>query len=220
MGNIVRIVCYGDSNTWGYNPKDGSRYDEQTRWTGRLKNLLGQGYDVVECGINGRTTSFDDPYREFQNGRKGLGYCFHENKPIDLLIISLGTNDLKYTHAGGAARGLAALLRTATHSEAFDSNNRSSFRDGKVKILVLSPINLASNLEQLNPHTLFREKIEESRCFAEVYQPVCNAYGVDFMDAVKFAGPSEIDGIHMAPESHASLAIAVAEKVKEILGQN
>ena len=107
----------------------------------------------------------------------------------------------------------AALLRTATHSEAFDSSNKSSFRNGEIRILVISPIALGENLEKINPYTLFKGKREDSLHFAEAFRPICEAYHVNFMDAAKIAVASKTDGIHMDPESHAHLADAVAESV-------
>ena len=74
------------------------RFDDDIRWTGRLQNMLGSRYQVVECGINGRTTVFDEPFRDCRNGNSGIGYSLLENYPLDLLIISLGTNDLKYVN--------------------------------------------------------------------------------------------------------------------------
>ena len=99
-----------------------------------LQGLLAPQYNVVECGINGRTTVFDEPFRECRNGRIGLGYSLLESQPIDLLIISLGGNDLKYTTAAGSAKGLNALLRTALNSGIMSKNNQSVFK-GEPKFL-------------------------------------------------------------------------------------
>ena len=108
---MKRIMCYGDSNTWGNIPGVGTRYPEDIRWTGVVSGLLGPEYTIIEEGLNGRTTSFDDYYVEYRNGRKGLGYALCAHAPIDLIVISLGTNDLKYTGAVGSYKGLDELLR-------------------------------------------------------------------------------------------------------------
>lgn len=42
-----RIVCYGDSNTWGYIAGSGLRYDENIRWPARMRKALGEAYEVV-----------------------------------------------------------------------------------------------------------------------------------------------------------------------------
>ena len=53
---MYRILCYGDSNTWGYIPLTEKRYPPEVRWTGRLQRLLGPDYQVLEDGLSGRTT--------------------------------------------------------------------------------------------------------------------------------------------------------------------
>ena len=90
------ILCYGDSNTYGYIPAGGGkRYDEDTRWTCRLQNQLGKEYHVIEEGCSGRTTDVDDPDAPWKNGMSGLLISLHSHKPIDMIILMLGTNDLK-----------------------------------------------------------------------------------------------------------------------------
>ena len=101
---MKRILCYGDSNTWGFIPGTGERYPADVRWPGVLAALLGRGVHVVENGINGRTTAIDDPGYPCRNGKEGLGYALLAEKPFDLVILMLGTNDLKLTDAAGAAR--------------------------------------------------------------------------------------------------------------------
>ncbi len=88
------IVCFGDSNTWGFAPISKARYDRDTRWPGVLRNALGGGYLVIEEGQNGRTTVWDDPIEANKNGATYLLPCLESHKPLDLLIIKLGTNDL------------------------------------------------------------------------------------------------------------------------------
>jgi lysophospholipase L1-like esterase len=89
------ILCYGDSNTWGFNPVTQDRYPMTERWTGVLAQALGAGYHVIEEGLNGRTTLWDDPIEEWRNGKTYLLPCLWSHKPIDLVTLMLGTNDLK-----------------------------------------------------------------------------------------------------------------------------
>ena len=91
------ILCYGDSNTWGYDPQKGGRYPKPIRWTSVLQETLGKNFDIIAEGLNGRTTVWDDPVEgEHRNGKKYLLPCLHTHKPIDLVILFLGSNDLKY----------------------------------------------------------------------------------------------------------------------------
>ena len=67
-----RILCYGDSNTWGYIPASGARYEPDVRWTGVAQRLLGSDYTLIEEGMNGRTTVYENP---LSPGRNGMGIC-------------------------------------------------------------------------------------------------------------------------------------------------
>ncbi|MCR5291299.1 MAG: acylhydrolase, partial [Eubacterium sp.] len=111
---MTTVLCFGDSNTYGYNPSNGFRYPENVRWTGRLRKLLGSDYVVVEEGCNGRTTVFDDPVEGWKNGRGYLKPCLNSHKPVDIVIMMLGSNDMKETfHASpeDIARGAETLVR-------------------------------------------------------------------------------------------------------------
>ena len=106
---MKRILCYGDSNTWGFIPGTGERYPADVRWPGVLAALLGRGVHVVENGINGRTTAIDDPGYPCRNGKEGLGYALLAEKPFDLVILMLGTNELKLEGGVGADRGAGGV---------------------------------------------------------------------------------------------------------------
>ena len=69
---MKHVLCYGDLNTWGYDPVSGARFDQDTRWAGVLRRVLGAGYTVIEEGLNGRTTVWDDPIEEGKNGKSYL----------------------------------------------------------------------------------------------------------------------------------------------------
>ena len=89
------VLCYGDSNTWGYIGGTGERFAPEVRWPGVLQAALGGAYRVIEEGLNGRTTVFDDSIEEGRNGETYLRPCLQTHAPIDLVILMLGTNDLK-----------------------------------------------------------------------------------------------------------------------------
>lgn len=210
------VVCYGDSNTWGYTPGSGVRFDEKTRWTGRLQMLLGGEYRVAECGMNARTTSFDDPFRDYLNGRHGLVHCMVAAKPVDLLIISLGTNDLKYGTVYRSAKGLDALLDVAVHANTYMPGSSPVYRD-EPRILVISPIALHEKIDRKFPGHEMNGKLDDSRKFAAVYREVCQKWQVHFLDAAQTASASEIDCVHMDAVSHAALAEEVYHAVQKIM---
>ena len=210
------VVCYGDSNTWGYTPGSGVRFDEKTRWTGRLQTLLGKEYRVAECGMNARTTSFDDPFRDYLNGRHGLVHCMVAAKPVDLLIISLGTNDLKYGTVYRSAKGLDALLDVAVHANTYMPGSSPVYRD-EPRILVISPIALHEELDRKFSGHEMNGKLDDSRKFAAVYREVCQKWQVYFLDAAQTASASEIDCVHMDAVSHAALTEEVYHAVQKIM---
>ena len=97
------IVCFGDSNTHGYCAMNDGRFDENERWTCLLQKELGEDYLILEEGLSGRTTCFNDPLFE---GLSGLDYiypCLMSHEPVDLLIIMLGTNDTKERFGASSA---------------------------------------------------------------------------------------------------------------------
>ena len=93
---MKHVLVYGDSNSWGFEPGSGKRYGEEVRWTGVLAENLGSDTRVIEEGLNGRTTVFDDPLEPGRNGKTYLGPCLQSHHPLDLVILMLGTNDLKH----------------------------------------------------------------------------------------------------------------------------
>ena len=110
---MKKILCYGDSNTYGFDPVSGLRYPKSVRWTGRLQQELGDQYEVIEEGCNGRTTVFDDPYEPWKNGKRYLPACLNSHKPVDIVVLMLGSNDLKmefHASAQDIARGAEELV--------------------------------------------------------------------------------------------------------------
>ena len=218
------ILCYGDSNTWGYKPVAAVRYDENTRWPCRLQKALGEEYRVIEAGLSGRTTVFEDPFDEFRSGISGLGYALLEADPVDLVILSLGTNDLKFTTAAASARGIASLIsrirEITTHipSDRIISAAAETHTPKAPKILVISPILVHPDIERINSRTTFVGGHEKSLQFAAAFRQIAEASGAFFLDAAKVAFPSDADGVHMTEEGHAALAVAVSEAVQEIFG--
>ncbi len=215
---MKRILCFGDSNTWGNMPGLGTRYPKDVRWTGILAKELGEEYEIIEDGLNGRTTVYDDYFVDYRNGKKGLGYSLCANAPIDLVILSLGTNDLKYTDAIGTYKGVEELLHFMTAAEVvckYPTSGGMIFPDG-LKVLVVSPIALHKDIAVKRPESAVADKYEESTRFAPYFCAVAERRGAYFLDAAMYAVPSEKDCIHMDVESHVSLGHGIAEKVRSI----
>lgn len=207
-----RIVCFGDSNTWGYRAVEGTRYDDDVRWTGRLQALLGDGYTVIEEGQNGRTTVWDDPVENRLSGLTYLWPCMESQSPFDLLIIMLGTNDTKFRfgeQARGIADGAGRLVDLAQKS-------RFGRDDTAPRVLLVSPIRIEYSdiLRGLFDH----QAVEKAMDFPAEFRRVAEQYGCDFMDASEYAGPCAEDGVHLDAEGHEALARAMYDAVRRILG--
>jgi len=214
---MKRILCYGDSNTWGYIPGTiRERYEPDVRWTGVAQKLLGSDYLLIEEGLNGRTTVYDNPCKPWENGMDMLPGMLITQKPLDLAIFMLGTNDLWQKDAFAAAEGMRALLeRTYEMHKPFRAKPYTIF-NGDPRILVVSPILVH---EVLNAHDgeHHRKAAEESKKFARLYKQVSAEMETEFMDAALYAQPSPVDGIHMDPDSHRRLGEAMAQKIRELL---
>lgn len=210
------VLCYGDSNTWGCPPmtsfNGAVRYDIHTRWPGVLRDQLGQGYWVIEEGLGGRTTVWEDALSPDRNGHTYLLPCLETHQPIDLVVLMLGTNDLKhrfgkspYDIASGAGFLVDAIQVTPCGP------------DGSApRVLLVCPPPTADPLPPLFAD-MFEGAIEKSRRLAPQYERIASEYGVHFLNAGDVIESSPVDGIHFEPEAHRRLAEAVAQQVRAIL---
>lgn len=206
------ILCYGDSNTWGRNPATQARYDFDERWTGVLQLELGSGYRVIEEGLNGRTTVWTDPVAEYRNGKHFLVPCLETHRPIDLVILFLGTNDLKRKFSASPydiGKGMAALVEIVKRSDAGPDG-------APPKILMMAPPPVARLSEFAE---MFDGAGEKSKKLASHYRQVAAESGCEFLDAAEFVVSSDIDGIHLEQSQHAVLGEALAERVRRILSE-
>lgn len=193
----MRILCIGDSNTWGYNPENGWRYEN--RWTKVLGELMPEN-EIVEEGMNGRTLLTVDPYMKERCGIAGLKLLLMSHKPIDLVIVMLGTNELKSSFECSAkyvAKGIEEFIKVIKDEVLWD-------RFSVPRILVISPVLIREELI-VNGDVFggYDEKsVRESQCMALAIERVCEEYGVGFMDAAEFARASLVDNLHMDEENH------------------
>jgi lysophospholipase L1-like esterase len=205
------LLCYGDSNTWGYDPVTRGRYPPHVRWTGALATRLGAEYRVVEEGLNGRTTRWDDPIEPGRNGLLFLRPCIESHQPLDLIIIMLGTNDLKRRFglsASEIAQSAAALTDMAWRfAHAPDGSH--------AEVLLVAPpaISTLTEFDQM-----FEGAREKSRQFSHYYRLAAGWHHLPFFDAGAVIVSSEKDGIHFDAEEHAKLGEALADEVRRLVG--
>lgn len=206
------ILCFGDSNTWGFPPDCGARYDRQTRWPGVLQAQLGADYHVIEEGLPGRNTVWDDPVEGGKNGLKQLLPLIHSHMPLDLLIIMLGTNDFKNRFSVSPldiSWSIGRLVKAAR-----DSGH--PLLGEAPEVLVLCPPPLA-DLSSSPFAGIMVGAGEKSRQLASVLGAFCEDNQIRMFDAGSVVQTSPVDGVHWEPEEHRKLGIAVAEQVQAIL---
>ena len=203
------IVAFGDSNTWGFDPSTARRFAPDVRWTGVMQRVLGAGHRVIEEGLNGRTTVFDDPIEPDRRGADYLPPCLRSHAPLDLVIIALGCNDMKLRFSaspGDIANGAELLIRLA-RAEAVGP-------DGPPRVLLVAPPPIARLTDFAE---MFEGAREKSRVLALRYRDVAERQRVGFVDAGEFIACSDIDGIHFEAEAHSILGHAMAEAARMVL---
>lgn len=206
---MINVLCFGDSNTFGTNPK-GGRHSWNTRWPGRLQVLLGPEYYVIEEGMGGRTTVWDDPLEPGRRGISALPICLQSHKPLDLVILALGANDCKaYFHVPPKmiAKGMENLcLEVQRFDYGIDYKHP--------KILVVSPVHIGEDVIH-GPYGGFDPLApEKSRSLAPLFKEVAANHNCLFFDASTVAQASPVDQLHLDGKNHGALAEGIMGVIK------
>ena len=207
------ILCYGDSNTYGLRSDLTTRYPRDKRWTGILQDILGKDYYIIEEGLGGRTTVWDDPVEDYKNGKKYLLPCLDSHKPLDLIVLMLGTNDLKSRFSVSPfdiGVSIENLLRTIRCSDA-----GLDFQPPDVLLICPVPIHSVKNadLDQMIP-----DMERRSRALSHYYRIAAEKYHAYYMDPGETVEVNDQDGIHYTEKGHRTMAALVADEIKKILG--
>lgn len=208
------ILAFGDSLTWGFEAGAFRRHAFEVRWPNALAAGLGGKARVIEEGMNGRTTVFPDPTCEAErNGAIALPMLLATHQPLDLIIIMLGTNDIKFANrctAFDAAMGMTRLIKLIkTHDWVNEDIPRP-------QVLIMSPPALCKTSDEWF-NNLWGHAIEESKLFAKHYKGVAEELGVHFFDAGSAAKTDPTDGGHMSAADTRKLGEALVPVVKRIL---
>ena len=213
-----RILCIGDSNTYGYcaDPSDcaegGSRFNEDERYTCLLQKLLGDGFHVTEEGMGGRTTVFPDPLSDHMDLLCCLDVLLKSHGPLDLVTIMLGTNDTKERlHASTAtiARGIERIVLMA--------RSYNCWAEAGPNILIICPppipqsVHTGALAEEMGPGCA-------DKCvhMAEYFKATADLLGVHFLDAADCPFNS-VDFMHLTREGHRMLAEHLAQLIPTLL---
>lgn len=215
------IVCFGDSNTWGFMPKTegpaitaDNRYPWGVRWTSLLQMKLGADYRVAEAGLNGRTTMFNCPMGDHRNGLAAIDTTMLCQMPVDLVTIMLGTNDVKDFF------GVTPVVIARGALRLIENIRAGGYGPHGVcpEILLMAPIRLHPDMEkQWLGDEFGHDALKKDADLGRYLEKTAKEAGVHFLNAGEFITAHPADGIHMDENGHALLAEKVYEKITEIL---
>ncbi len=201
---MKKIICYGDSNTFGYNPVDASRFDENTRWPKLLQVNLGDGYEIIEEGCCDRTGFVYNDKGFLFSAQKHFPKLIEGINDADILILSVGTNDLQFKYDidnETVNKGLDNLILKAKTK----INN----------IILISPVVLNNTV--LNGYFKIqfdKKSIKKSENIGKIYKEKAEKYNCNIFDINEFAKPSDTDGLHYDEAAHKLIAKKLAEYIK------
>lgn len=220
--DVKRILVYGDSNTWGYIPVESGateRYPADVRWPGILGSELGSGYEIIEEGLSARTTDVADPTLPHisgagLNGAEALSPIIASHLPLDLVVIMLGTNDVKTQFDRSPFRIALGMGKLVDIVEQTGSGVGTEYPTPEVLVLAPPP------LGALHPEgraERFAGGVEKTRELPQFYQAIAEAADAAFLDVGTLAETDGIDGVHFSAETHEKIGRGVAEKVRSVL---
>lgn len=210
---MKRIMCFGDSNTYGIDPESGARLVEEERWPCILQERLGNAFSVKEEGIGGRTTVWDDPLAPNRNGLKALPMLLDSHSPLDLVIVMLGINDLKERFQvlpEDVAAGMEKIINEIQcHSYGVYGT--------RPEVLVIAPPALGADVEDSRYSGFTERAVGISKKLPELYEKLCKRKGCFYLDANQYVSSDEHDRMHLSPQSHQVLAEQVGKAVLKIM---
>ncbi len=200
---MKKILCFGDSNTYGFIPSSGKRYDENSRWSGILKKLLREEYEIIEAGCNNRTAFCDNPAGVNETGYKVLPSLLTPD--IDCVILAVGINDLQYLYNismkdyENGLENLIGIVRTKLP---------------RAKIILLSPSVITEDILNSYFAAMFDEtSIEKSKQLSAIYERAARKENCKLLDLKKIASPSKTDGLHYEKIEHIKIANAIFDLI-------
>jgi lysophospholipase L1-like esterase len=213
---IKTVLCFGDSNTWGHDPESSyrfpglnERYPEDIRWTGVLGRELGRDYRVIEEGLCGRTTVWDDPVESLPSGLGYLGPCLQSHRPLAAVVIMLGTNDLKPRFGVSAFDIAEAVGRLGEVVRASGSGP-----EGRAPALLIAcPPPIAETGVYAE---LFRGGAEKSKALRGEFERMGRQRGFPVAYIDEAASSSPLDGIHFSVSAHAAIGAFLAERLRAL----
>lgn len=206
---MKKILCFGDSNTYGFIPQSGLRYDINTRWTGILQTLCNNEFEITEAGCNNRTAFIDNPAGINQTGYKILPEYLKTNF-FDIIILAIGINDLQRFFnptLNEFEQGMEKLIQI--------TKNLSP----KSKIILICPskLNLAGINNGIFSYQFDKISVEKSGKLSPIYKSLAEKYKCHFIDLNNIVEVSSLDGLHFSPKSHKTIAENLYKNLKQTI---
>jgi lysophospholipase L1-like esterase len=208
----ITVLCYGDSNTYGYDPYTHGRYPYEKRWTTLLGEMLGSRYEVISEGLNGRTTAYDRPGAAWKNGMSSFTACLGTHKPVDYVIIMLGTNDCDEElglSAGDIADGMESLVKLV-------EEETPALQGYVPEIIVAVPAAIQGDIEK-SPFAdkLTQVSVRNSLDIGPLYKEIAERHCVRFADAGSMEVSSDCE--HLTEEGHRQIAELFFRSIGNVL---
>ncbi len=194
---MKKILCYGDSNTFGFIPQTCGRYKKNERWSGILSDLL-PNFEIIEEGMNNRTGFFKNPAGLKQSGGEYLPIYLQNHKNIDICILSLGTNDAQFFYnldEQAAKDGVQHLI------------NSIQYVNSETQIIIIPPVKITENILRSGFSMMFdKNSIEKIQNIFPIFAQKAEENNCLYFDFNEIVSPSETDGLHYTKEAHKIIA--------------
>lgn len=211
-----RIVCFGDSNTWGYDAAVDGRFSEDVRWPKQLARLMDDAYEIVEEGLSGRTSVCDDPLFEGLNGLSYIAPCLMSHSPLEAVIIMLGTNDTKerfHLTSYNIAQGIVRLAMKARDLPVWHDQ-------ASPKVLVVAPPTIGKGYEHSPVGAAMGHGCHEKSVALAEHLSTLLPDDIAFLNTQDVIEMNTIDYMHLTEEGHKLLAEFIFDKLKKVVLPN
>ena len=195
---MKKVLCFGDSNTYGFIPQSGLRYDKNTRWTGILQALCGSDFSIIEAGCNNRTAFIDNPAGIEQTGYKILPK-YLKAEYFDIIILAIGVNDLQLFFRPTLEefeQGIEKLIKIT----------KDLSPNAKIILVCPSKLSLAGIKRGVFNFQFDEESVEKSFSLPQIYKNIAEKHDCEFLDLNEIVEVSPLDGLHFSAERHKEIA--------------
>ncbi len=206
---MKKVLCFGDSNTYGFIPQSGLRYDKNTRWTGVLQSLCGSDFSIIEGGCNNRTAFVDNPAGAEQTGYKILPEYFTKDY-FDIVVLAIGVNDLQLFFKPTLKefeQGIEKLIKIT----------KDLSPNAKIILVCPSKLDLAGIKSGVFSFQFDEISVEKSYHLPQIYKKLAEKHACKLVDLNEIAKVSPLDGLHFSPESHKTIAENLYKNLKQTI---